>query len=463
MKTISIIATLAVICANFAPANAATNIVVLGQSVQSVIDASSPGDTLLIQPGVYTDASVIFNKPVTVAPSNTTNGPVSFQGAVQIQGSGPSTFQHLYFASDMQISGPSTTFFNSLFNGNVLVSGGKTNGFFDSIFNSNLTATDGKIILKRVLVGNYLGLTNTSLEALRLTNQNSINGHSDTGSNNTFIAVQCSFSGPYNSEVLLSGYKSWFGYNQLSLGLQQFTCDSVLIGNHFQGGSPQITGSLIYSNGGTLKAYNNLINGGYSTFSGTIPTGSSETFLLFLDGNSGEIVNNTFDVSLSSDGATDRIIAINNSTGPVIVKANILEGAEKSGNSFAPIQAWGSAQQNTFFSYCDTFVVGPNIASTNAINVIPPQVNNLIQVDPGLAADHTPAAGSPCLNAGPPEPIYNNRDGTRNTIGFTGGPFFNPANYTNNAPMVFLLTGAQTLSKGAQTTITVNAAATAGH
>ena len=73
-------------------------------------------------------------------------------------------------------------------------------------------------------------------------------------------------------------------------------------------------------------------------------------------------------------------------------------------------------------------------------------------------------AGSPCINAGPPDAIYNNRDGTRNTIGYTGGPFFNPANYTNNNPMVFfLLTGQQTVLSGLQTNISVSAAASAGH
>lgn len=30
---------------------------------------------------------------------------------------------------------------------------------------------------------------------------------------------------------------------------------------------------------------------------------------------------------------------------------------------------------------------------------------------------------SPCLHAGHPDPAYNNRDGTRNTLGYTGGPF----------------------------------------
>jgi hypothetical protein len=49
-------------------------------------------------------------------------------------------------------------------------------------------------------------------------------------------------------------------------------------------------------------------------------------------------------------------------------------------------------------------------------------------------------------------------------MGWTGGPLYNPANYTNNNPMVFFLTGSpQTVFKGQQTNILVNAAASAGH
>ena len=74
------------------------------------------------------------------------------------------------------------------------------------------------------------------------------------------------------------------------------------------------------------------------------------------------------------------------------------------------------------------------------------------------------AAYPPLLDGGPPEAIYNDRDGTRNDIGYTGGPYWNPANYTNSSPMVFFLTGSpQTVFKGAQTNIQVNVGASAGH
>jgi hypothetical protein len=72
--------------------------------------------------------------------------------------------------------------------------------------------------------------------------------------------------------------------------------------------------------------------------------------------------------------------------------------------------------------------------------------------------------GSPCLNAGPPDAIYDNTDGTRNTIGYTGGPLWNPANYTNSNPIVFWLSPSNhTVLKGVQTTIPFGIGAAAGH
>lgn len=43
---------------------------------------------------------------------------------------------------------------------------------------------------------------------------------------------------------------------------------------------------------------------------------------------------------------------------------------------------------------------------------------------------------SPCLNAGTPDPRYNNRDGSRNTIGPSGGPWIDPDGWTTENPVV---------------------------
>jgi len=45
-------------------------------------------------------------------------------------------------------------------------------------------------------------------------------------------------------------------------------------------------------------------------------------------------------------------------------------------------------------------------------------------------------ADSPCINAGPPDPQYNDRDGSRNDIGMFGGHNFIPDGRTTNKPIV---------------------------
>jgi hypothetical protein len=46
------------------------------------------------------------------------------------------------------------------------------------------------------------------------------------------------------------------------------------------------------------------------------------------------------------------------------------------------------------------------------------------------------AADSPCINAGTEDPIYANRDGTRNTIGPSGGTLYDPDARTTENPVV---------------------------
>ena len=56
--------------------------------------------------------------------------------------------------------------------------------------------------------------------------------------------------------------------------------------------------------------------------------------------------------------------------------------------------------------------------------------------DPKLNANNTLQADSPCINAGPPDPQYNDRDGSRNDIGMFGGHNFIPDGRTTNKPIV---------------------------
>jgi hypothetical protein len=50
--------------------------------------------------------------------------------------------------------------------------------------------------------------------------------------------------------------------------------------------------------------------------------------------------------------------------------------------------------------------------------------------------DFTLKPESPCIDKGPPDPQYNDRDGSRNDIGMFGGHNFIPDGRTTNKPIV---------------------------
>ena len=62
-----------------------------------------------------------------------------------------------------------------------------------------------------------------------------------------------------------------------------------------------------------------------------------------------------------------------------------------------------------------------------------------ITEDPKLNTDFTLKSDSPCIDAGPPDPQYNDRDGSRNDIGMFGGHNFIPDGRTTNKPIVLSL------------------------
>jgi hypothetical protein len=65
--------------------------------------------------------------------------------------------------------------------------------------------------------------------------------------------------------------------------------------------------------------------------------------------------------------------------------------------------------------------------------------NENLNTDPKLNfanGDFTLKPDSPCIDKGPPDPQYNDRDGSRNDIGMFGGHNFIPDGRTTNKPIV---------------------------
>ncbi len=61
-----------------------------------------------------------------------------------------------------------------------------------------------------------------------------------------------------------------------------------------------------------------------------------------------------------------------------------------------------------------------------------------LYADPLFVENEAPKlqANSPCINGGTPDPRYNDRDGSRNDIGPSGGALFDPDGWTTANPVV---------------------------
>ena len=79
-----------------------------------------------------------------------------------------------------------------------------------------------------------------------------------------------------------------------------------------------------------------------------------------------------------------------------------------------------------------------------------------LYIDPLFVVGEEPKlqATSPCLNAGTPDPRYNDRDGSRNDIGPSGGAWFDPEGWTTTKPVVLSFDiSSDIVLEGEQTTI----------
>jgi hypothetical protein len=91
--------------------------------------------------------------------------------------------------------------------------------------------------------------------------------------------------------------------------------------------------------------------------------------------------------------------------------------------------------------------------------------DNNISADPLFLnktnANYQLATNSPCLNAGPTDAWFRDRDGTRNDMGIFGGSAHDPAGKTTDRPITFLINASPlTVIKGYHTNLTISGAGT---
>ncbi len=449
MKTIRVSIALLLLALGCRSLEAATNVVILGDSFQAKIDVAAPGDTLVVQGGTFS-GNINFTKPLTVVASGTNM--VQFPGTVSIQAAGTVNACRVVFLGPLQVSSNATLMLSRCTISSTFTSSGGIIQAYDNQFAGVVTATGGSFLVKRCNFASDVILTNTSLEALRMTNWNLT--ATASGPAPKMIMSQCVPQGP----LTVTGYKTWLGYCT-GFRFALYNCDAVMVGCHLYHPQGDFWAAL-YVHGGRIVAYNNRLRREIYGLNGGGP------WAVQLEDTDAKFVNCSI---LSYAAAASFFVG---TVGPFyydVYPNGILVNGPNSTATFrncALMVFWGprnggstgfacDAGQIKELDYCCIYATSPLNGVSSATSIF---------TDPLFNPDLTLSGASPCINTGDPGGIHKDSDGTRNDIGATGGTLWNPGNYTNSNPIVFwLMPTNQTVLKGLQTTIPINAAATAGH
>jgi hypothetical protein len=248
-----------------------------------------------------------------------------------------------------------------------------------------------------------------------------IAGNFDTSSN---AQKTVGFRTTVAGDMTWRSKKAWFGYSEAKSFnfFDQNEAKVVLVGNKIDRQGGEANG--IYcnvSNSSILIANNRIIRVRYNAY-GDVQNGID----LRGGGNKAVIANNYCQLqfgdydgngSLRGDG-----IYVRDFTQAKIIN-NVIVGA-KHGIS-APFGVL--AKNNLYWASPWNGREANGVAATGTLYADPLFVKNEV---PKLQE------GSPCIDAGTPDPLYKDRDGSRNDIGPSGGVYFDPDGWTTDKPVV---------------------------
>ncbi len=438
---------LPILLCSFTASEAATHAVLPGASIQAKIDIAVAGDIVAIFGGTYNE-DITVNKAIrlvevsgqqviltgNVTFSNITNAP-SFEG-----------FAFGSAGRGIVLNSTTGMIFRNLTGTNS--SGITANGASSiQILNSDVTdvTINGTSTLKlRDSSINSLLMNGTSAECSNSTLRGGIN--QSTGALNTSkITVAGNFD-TQNTALKTVAYrtvvtggctwrskKNWLGYSESQYFnfIDQSSANVVVIGNKIDRQGAEANGVYCnVSNSKILIANNKVLRVGYGAeqnwtngyWSGN---GDGENGMdLRGTGNIAVIANNYCKMQYNGGdgGVRGDGIYVRDFTQATIIN-NMVVGA-KNGIS-APFGA--KALNNLFWS--------SPFNGREANGVV---AEGTLYTDPLFVTDNAPTIQpiSPCINAGTTDPRYNNRDGSRNTIGPSGGPWIDPDGWTTDNPVV---------------------------
>ena len=415
-KRIIILAT-GILCATMPQSvQAATHAVLPGASIQAKIDIAAAGDIIVIFGGTYNE-NITVNKAVHLAEASgqevILTGDVTFTGVTNC----PVFDGFTVGSSGRGISVVNTTglVFRNLDarNGSgITTSGTTTLKIIDSQLSSLTSGGTTVEVAKTSLTGN-INQTAGSLNVTSCT----VAGNFET---QTAALKTVAFRVVVTGDNNWRSKKNWFGYSEArSFNFtDQSGANAVLTGNKIDRQGGEWNGVYCnVSNSNILITNNCIIRVGYNNY------GAQEHGIDLRGSDNCAIVANNYCQLQGNYYFYGNGINISNFSKAIIIN-NIIWGAR-----FGISAPFGATASNNLYW------ASPHPAHREEGGVA---AEGTLYTDPLFVTDNAPTlqSTSPCINAGTIDPRYNNRDGTRNTIGPSGGPWIDPDGWTTDNPVV---------------------------
>jgi hypothetical protein len=225
--------------------------------------------------------------------------------------------------------------------------------------------------------------------------------------------------------------RSWICYNEIRYSTISGT--SEITGNIFNGRSKATIGIELLAGDTQAVIRNNKISA-YTTWS-TDDLNYSCIGIAVLENVKAEILNNFIADCFDSGGQ-----GVENKVG-IGIYVESTAGTKIFGNIIHKCYVdWGIG---SFPGNCKVWAPNQGVLlHNNCFNGIGETIGGGVVMkdsiigDPKMNTDNTLKSDSPCIDAGPPDPQYNDRDGSRNDMGMFGGHNFIPDGRTTNKPIV---------------------------
>jgi len=395
--------------------NAETLVVFPGQSIQEKIDAAVDGDIIAIFGGSYFP-DITINKRVRLV--EVSGQEVKLFGTVTFDG-----VENCPPFEGFEV-GPEKGIVVSNCTGLVI----------SEITVPSYTQNGGSVSLSEVSIAGSATQDSGSLDLSGVT----IGGNFSTGSGAVkTVAFRTTVTGDCN----WASNRSWFGYGKArSFNFNGSDAKVVFVGGEIDRLGSGADGMLLRGNNNTITITNSKITGtrdqnGTSEANIEI-TGSGHTVRIL-----NNYLNKEFRQGYTSGGEDLNVVS---SVSTLTVANNIVSNTVD-GMVYAPA---GAVVTNNHSENSSNYgVSGGVVASTTT-------AGDPLFVDGNV---YELGEGSPCIDAGTENARYNDRDGTRNNIGPSGGSWYDPEGWTTEKPVVisFDLLPDQVL-QGVDTEVTVD-------